>query len=177
MPDIASNGARNGTSAHAEDKPDTPVLHVVDSRTGKYHSIPIVRNAINASEFKKLKTPEDPEHPEDQNEQGIRVFDPGYSNTAVSESKVTYMYVFPSSGHFARSLTNLPSGSDGLKGTIQYRGYRIEDIVGKKKFIDTAHLLIWGDWPTPEQAQTLHEKLASVPVINESVFKVIQAFP
>ncbi|BCS01700.1 uncharacterized protein AKAW2_52041S [Aspergillus luchuensis] len=157
MPDIAPNVARNGSAKNAENKPETPVLHVVDSRTGNYFPIPIVRNAINASEFKKLKSPEDPAHPEDQNEQGIRVFDPGYSNTAVSESQVTYI--------------------DGLKGTIQYRGYNIEDIVGKKKFIDTAHLLIWGEWPTPEQARSLQEKLSSVPILDESVFKVIQAFP
>lgn len=49
--------------------------------------------------------------------------------------------------------------------------------MGKKKFIDTAHLLIWGEWPTPEQAKSLQEKLSSVPVLDESVFKVIQAFP
>jgi hypothetical protein len=47
-------------------------LHVIDSRTGKYHPIPIVRNAIDVSAF---KTPEDPDHHEDQNGQGIRVLD------------------------------------------------------------------------------------------------------
>lgn len=67
--------------------------------------------------------------------------------------------------------------SDGLKGTVQYRGYDIADIVGKKTFIDTAHLLIWGHWPSSEEARGLHEKLSIVPLIEKPVFDVIQAFP
>lgn len=73
--------------------------------------------------------------------------------------------------------TDLAAYSDGLKGTIQYRGYDIADIVGKKTFIDTAHLLIWGHWPSSEEARGLHEKLSNVPLIDESVFNVIRAFP
>jgi citrate synthase len=67
--------------------------------------------------------------------------------------------------------------SDGLNGTIQYRGYAIQDIVGQKGFIDTARLLIWGEWPSTEQANQLQEKLANIPLIDDSVVKVIQSFP
>lgn len=66
-------------------------LHVIDDRTGRYYQIPIVHNAINAGEFKRIKAPENEHYRADQNEHGIRIYDPGYSNTAVSESKVTYM--------------------------------------------------------------------------------------
>ncbi|KAL5357220.1 citrate synthase-like protein [Aspergillus floccosus] len=154
---IAINGdgfvVQNGSGPGGKDD----VLHIVDSRTGKYYPIPIARNAVNAAAFKQIKSPDDPEHPEYQNEQGIRIFDPGFSNTAVSESKITYI--------------------DGLKGTIQYRGYAIEDIVGRKQFVDTAHLLIWGEWPSPEQARQLQDSLSDAPLIDESVFLVIQSFP
>lgn len=67
-------------------------LHVIDERTGQYYQIPICHNAISASEFKKIKAP-DTEYYADQNESGIRVLDPGFTNTAVVESKVTYVFV------------------------------------------------------------------------------------
>jgi citrate synthase len=84
----ATNGAKPKLIA-AEAPP--AVLHVIDSRTGQYHAIPIRQNAINASDLKKVKAPKDENHPAYQNEQGIRVFDPGFTNTVVSQSKITYM--------------------------------------------------------------------------------------
>ena len=67
--------------------------------------------------------------------------------------------------------------SDGLEGTIQYRGYSIHDIIGKKKFVDVSHLLIWGDWPSTEEARIYQERLNNVPQIDDSVFNVIRSFP
>ncbi|KAI1749204.1 citrate synthase [Xylaria castorea] len=145
----------NGTRAIKEPLGD--VLHIIDSRTRQHYTIDLRQNAIDASDLKAIKTPKDDEHPEYQSEQGLRVFDPGYSNTLVSESKITYI--------------------DGLEGTIQYRGYSIHDIIGKKKFSDLSYLLIWGSWPTTEQAQKYQERLNDVPLIDESVFNVIRSFP
>lgn len=67
-------------------------LHVHDNRTGEFYIIPIHHNSINASDFMKIKSQKNGYHA-DQNDQGIRIYDPGYSNTAVSESKITYMLV------------------------------------------------------------------------------------
>lgn len=67
-------------------------LHVLDNRTGNFYTIPIHHNSINASDFTQITSPENGYHA-DQNDQGIRIYDPGYSNTAVSESKITYMLV------------------------------------------------------------------------------------
>lgn len=66
-------------------------LNIVDNRTGKHYNIPLSHNAVNASDFKQIKAPESSEYYADQTENGIRVYDPGFSNTAVSESKITYM--------------------------------------------------------------------------------------
>ncbi len=66
-------------------------LHIIDDRTGKYYSIPITRNSVRASDFAQIVAPKSLEYYADQNENGIRIYDPGFSNTAVSESKVTYM--------------------------------------------------------------------------------------
>jgi citrate synthase len=81
----------NGTHSAKESLGD--VLHIIDSRTREHYTIDIHQNAINASDLKAIKAPKDEKHPEYQTEQGLRVYDPGYSNTLVSESKITYMQV------------------------------------------------------------------------------------
>ncbi|RYC64525.1 hypothetical protein CHU98_g1675 [Xylaria longipes] len=114
----------NGT--HAVKKPLGDILHIIDSRTRQHYTVDIKQNAINASDLKAIKAPKDEEHPEYQNEQGLRVYDPGYSNTL---------------------------------------------------FSDLSYLLIWGSWPTAEEAQRYQERLNDVPLIDESVFNVIRSFP
>lgn len=84
MGDLETNGVHEAPQ---------PSLHVVDSRTGKYYEIPIVHNAVHATEFKRIKAPLNKDYYPDQTENGIRIFDPGFSNTAVKESQVTYMSV------------------------------------------------------------------------------------
>ncbi|KAI1161595.1 citrate synthase [Nemania serpens] len=156
MPGVLNGAVSvNGNGDTLKTKQD--VLHVIDGRTGQYQAIPIKKNAISASEFKGFKAPKDLHHPEYQNEQGLRLYDPGFSNTTVSESKVTYI--------------------NGLEGEIHYRGYSIQDIVGKKTFTDISHLLIWGKWPTPEEKEKFQQKLNSVPLPDGSVFQVIRSFP
>ncbi|OJD32186.1 citrate synthase [Diplodia corticola] len=133
-------------------------LTVVDNRTGQTYTVPIWHNSVNAAEFKQIKTPEDPDNLADQNNQGLRIFDPGYGNTTVAESTITFI--------------------DGLKGMIQYRGYDIKDIVkSDKRVIDVCHLLWRGAWPTKEQAQKFQQELNNVPVINDTVLGAIRAIP
>lgn len=60
---------------------------------------------------------------------------------------------------------------------MQYRGYPIGDIVGRKGFFDRAYLLIWGDWPTADQLQGFEMELINVPLPDQSVFNVIRSFP
>lgn len=81
-------------------------LHVLDNRTGDFFTIPIHHNSINASDFMQIKSPQNGYHA-DQNEQGIRIYDPGYSNTAVSESKITYMSVDLQGIHLSKPPINV----------------------------------------------------------------------
>ncbi|KAI1171720.1 citrate synthase [Nemania sp. FL0916] len=149
---VSTNGAHDSPKKIPQD-----VLHVIDGRTGQYQAVSIKKNAINANELKGFKAPKDVHHPEYQNEQGLRVYDPGFSNTVVSESKITYI--------------------NGFEGEIHYRGYSIQDIVGQKTFTDISHLLIWGKWPTQDEKSNFQKKLNSVPLPDGSVFQVIRSFP
>ena len=78
-------------------------LSVLDNRTGRTYTIPIERNAIKATDFRKIKGDSFEADPVDQVDRGLRVFDPGYLNTAVVESSITFMSV--RSYHYLR-LTN-----------------------------------------------------------------------
>lgn len=52
---------------------------------------------------------------------GLRLFDPGYLNTAPVRSTISYI--------------------DGDKGILRYRGYPIEELAEKSSFTEVAFLL------------------------------------
>ena len=106
-------------------------LTVIDNRTGKSFELPIKHNSISATEFKKIRAQTQHDRPEDETSQGLRVYDPAYMNTAVVESKITYI--------------------NGQDGVLRYRGYPIEQLVSKSNFLETAYLLIYGELPSGPQ--------------------------
>lgn len=71
------------------------VLYVTDSRTSLDYQIPIQRNTVKATDFQAIKGPINGSDPADQVKNGLRIFDPGFKNTAISESKITFMFVSP----------------------------------------------------------------------------------
>lgn len=52
---------------------------------------------------------------------GIRLFDPGYLNTAPVDSTISYI--------------------DGDEGILRYQGYRIQELAEKSSFLEVAYLL------------------------------------
>lgn len=70
----------------------TGTLLVKDSRTNTEYEIPIKRNAVLASDFKKIKgSPVNAER-SDQIAGGLRIHDPGLLNTTVVESAISFSY-------------------------------------------------------------------------------------
>ena len=80
----------NGKDAHSE---TSQALEIRDLRTGNSYTIPIRHNAVSAVDFAGIKAVENTDYPADQDQNGLRVFDAGFQNTAVGESKVTYVQV------------------------------------------------------------------------------------
>jgi len=123
-------------------------LTVVDNRTGKSYTIPIVDNAIPAPEFKKIQAPKRPgEREENETERGLRIIDRGFLNTAVINSTITYI--------------------DGENGILRYRGYPIEQLAVHSNFLETAYLLIYGHLPTKEhytrfKGEVMHHAVAHI---------------
>src|SRR5271166_1990618 len=58
-------------------------------------------------------------------------FDPGYTSTASTESKITYI--------------------DGDAGVLLYRGYPIEELAEHGDFLETCYLLLNRELPTASQ--------------------------
>ncbi|KAM0794191.1 hypothetical protein BDR22DRAFT_876730 [Usnea florida] len=73
-------------------------------------------------------------------------------------------------------LARVKSLTNGRNGKIQYRGYSVADLVGKVKFVATAFLLIRAHLPSDEERAKLEHDLAHVPLPDQTVFNVIQAF-
>jgi citrate synthase len=92
-------------------------LRVVDGRTGASREVGVGEEGqVKAGDFKAL---------------GLTLYDPGYFNTAVCTSRITFI--------------------DGEKGVLRYRGYPIEQLAEQSSFLEVAYLLIYGELPSATQ--------------------------
>lgn len=138
---------------HAEDS-----LFVTDNRTGLSYTIPIERNSIRATDFHHIKSPPDAESPVDQNDAGIRIFDPGFQNTACMQSRITYV--------------------DGNAGEIAYRGIHVADLFySGRPFEHIAFLLIFGYLPSTSEAAAFNRSIATSEMPPQNVFDMINNLP
>ncbi|KJZ73916.1 Citrate synthase [Hirsutella minnesotensis 3608] len=131
-------------------------LTVVDNRTGKTYEVPIKHNSVQATDFKKIKADSQHDRPEDETNQGLRVYDPAYMNTAAVESKITYI-----------------NGQDGI---LRYRGYPIEQLVNRSNFLETAYLLIYGDLPTATQYKSWQNEVMNHTYIHSDIEGMFKSF-
>ncbi|CAI0449198.1 unnamed protein product [Linum tenue] len=89
-------------------------LSIVDERTGKAYKTSVSEHGtINASDLKKISA--------GKNDKGIKLYDPGYLNTAPVRSAISYI--------------------DGDEGILRYRGYPIEELAEKSTFVEVAYLI------------------------------------
>jgi len=87
---------------------------------------------------------------------GAFTFDPGFMATASCESKITYI--------------------DGDAGVLLYRGYPIEQLAARSSFIEVAHLLIYGELPTPKQLEQFDHSIRFHTMINETLLRFFNGF-
>ena len=89
-------------------------LTVVDSRTGREYTLPIVDGTIRATDLRQINV--------EDGDGGLMSYDPAYLNTASCRSAITYI--------------------DGDAGILRYRGYPIEQVAEQASFLETAYLLL-----------------------------------
>ncbi|KAF2113638.1 citrate synthase [Lophiotrema nucula] len=137
--------------------PSEDSLSVLDNRTGRMYTIPVERNAVSAIDFAQIKGSTFGADPVDRVDAGLRVFDPGFLNTAVVESSMTFV--------------------DGKQGTIHYREHSLDNLVRDNDWEDVVYMLNWGSLPTSDEKKQFRRALADAMPPPQAVVNVITAFP
>jgi citrate synthase len=88
---------------------------------------------------------------------GLNSYDIGFVNTASTKSEITYI--------------------DGDAGILRYRGYPIEQLAGRKSFVETAYLLIYGQLPNAAELSAWEERLSRHTLIHEDLKNIFHAMP
>lgn len=123
-------------------------LTVTDNRTGRSYEMPINQGAVRAIDFRDIKVDED--------DFGLLVYDPGFTNTASCRSAITRI--------------------DGEAGILEYRGYPIEQLAEKSTYLETAYLLIHGELPTQRQMDDWREEIKFHTYLHENAKKFMEGF-
>jgi citrate synthase len=89
---------------------------------------------------------------------GYNVYDPGFTYTAMCKSAVTFV--------------------DGDNGILLYRGYPVQDIVHNYSFLETAYLVIHGEFPDAEQMSAFRESTDDISIATSpAVDRLFEALP
>lgn len=87
---------------------------------------------------------------------GILVYDPGYQNTAVVKSSISFI--------------------DGERGILRYRGIPIEKLAEKSSFLEVAYLLIYGHLPSKGQLGDWQSKVMQHTFVHNNLTHLMSAF-
>jgi citrate synthase len=88
---------------------------------------------------------------------GLVTIDPAFMNTASTKSAITFL--------------------DGEKGILRYRGIPIEQLAERSTFVETAHLLIYGELPTKSELERFSTLLTRHSLIHEDMKHFFDGFP
>jgi len=88
---------------------------------------------------------------------GLVTYDPGFANTAVCRSTITYI--------------------DGDAGVLRYRGYPIDELAAQASFMEVTYLLIRGELPTDAQLQVFSSQIRARSELPESLHQFLESFP
>ncbi len=87
---------------------------------------------------------------------GYFTFDPGYTSTGSTQSKITYI--------------------DGDKGELLYRGVPIEELAEQSDFMEVCYLLLNGELPTAAQKKTFERDITLHTMVHEQISTFFRGF-
>ena len=117
-------------------------VSVTDNRSGKSFDVDINNGTINCQKF--------------WGEAKLRLYDPGYTNTVVCTSKITYI--------------------DGPKGILLYRGIPIEQLAEKSSFMEVSYLLLYGNLPNQGQLDYFSGRVSKHTYVHEDIKSMMKGF-
>jgi len=87
---------------------------------------------------------------------GMFTYDPGFLSTASCQSAITYI--------------------DGDKGELLYRGYPIEQLATSCDYMETCHLLLYGELPNANQKKDFTSRVTNHTMVNEQMQFFLRGF-
>ncbi|MDO9403347.1 MAG: citrate synthase [Polaromonas sp.] len=87
---------------------------------------------------------------------GMFTYDPGFLSTAACQSEITYI--------------------DGDKGELLYRGYPIEQLATNCDYLETCHLLLYGELPNATQKADFTKTVTNHTMVNEQMQFFLRGF-
>ena len=87
---------------------------------------------------------------------GMFTYDPGFLSTASCQSAITYI--------------------DGDKGELLYRGYPIEQLATNCDYLETCHLLLYGELPNVAQKTDFVSRVTNHTMVNEQMQFFLRGF-
>ena len=87
---------------------------------------------------------------------GMFTYDPGFTSTASTESKITYI--------------------DGDAGVLLYRGYPIDELAEHGDFLETCYLLFYGELPTAAQKADFDYRVTRHTMVHEQMNRFFNGF-
>ena len=87
---------------------------------------------------------------------GMFTYDPGFLSTASCQSAITYI--------------------DGDKGELLYRGYPIEQLATNCDYLETSHLLLYGELPNAAQKTDFVSRVTNHTMVNEQMQFFLRGF-
>jgi citrate synthase len=123
-------------------------LTVVDNRTGREYTLPIVEGTVRATDLRQISA--------EEGDGGLMSYDPAYLNTSSCRSAITYI--------------------DGDAGILRYRGYPIEQVAEQASFLETAYLLLEGELPTAAQLERWEADVRGHTYVHTNVTKFLEGF-
>ena len=128
--------------------PMTQTLTITDNRTGKQYELPIADGTIKAMDLRQIKTGPD--------DFGVMTYDPAFQNTASCRSSITFI--------------------DGDKGVLLYRGYPIEQLAERSTFLETAHLILFGELPSRAELDGWTRDITMHTMLHENIKKLMDGY-
>ncbi|KAK2982599.1 hypothetical protein RJ640_024659 [Escallonia rubra] len=92
-----------------------------------------------------------------KNDKGLKLYDPGYLNTAPVRSSICYI--------------------DGDEGILRYRGYPIEELAEGSTFLEVSYLLMYGNLPSESQLADWEFAVSQHSAVPQGILDIIQAMP
>ena len=92
-----------------------------------------------------------------RNETGLVTFDPGYTSTGSTESKITFI--------------------NGEEGILRHRGYEIADLAENASFNEVSYLLIKGHLPNEEELSHFNREIRHHTLLDEDFKAAFNIFP